>query len=209
LVEQSPCKRQAVGSSPTSGSADARVPVPGAGSPPAAGAGPVRPQRWAAALLALALAWAAAGCGRGSGSSQPAGGAAAKREALGRQPNPIGAPGRTLGLARVVIPPGARLPLHRHEGTQVAYVQSGTLSYTVVRGAVAVMRGSADARPAPVRRITAGQTASIRAGQWLVEEPADIHRAANRGSAPVVVLLATLLRTGAPPATPVARLASR
>jgi quercetin dioxygenase-like cupin family protein len=187
----------------------ARSSVAGPGSAPASAAGPARRLGWATALLALALTWAPAGCGGRSGSSQPAAGAAAKREALGRQPNPIGAPGRTLGLARVVIPPGVRLPLHRHEGTQVAYVQRGTLTYSVFRGAVEVMRGSSDARPTRVRRIGPGDTAIIAAGQWLVEEPGDVHRAANRGSAPVVVLLASLLRTGAPPATPVARPAGR
>ncbi|MDX6635036.1 MAG: hypothetical protein QOF06_1239 [Solirubrobacterales bacterium] len=41
------------------------------------------------------------------------------------------------------------------------------------------------------------------AGQWLVEQPPDIHEAANRGSSPVVIYLATLLKSGAPPATPV------
>ena len=54
-----------------------------------------------------------------------------------------------------------------------------------------------------VRTIKAGQTAQIRPGQWLVEQPSDIHRAANRGSVPVVIYLATLLETGAPPSTPV------
>jgi hypothetical protein len=54
-----------------------------------------------------------------------------------------------------------------------------------------------------VRTIKAGQTARIQPGQWLVEQPSDIHEAANRGTAPVVIYLATLLKTGAPPATPV------
>ena len=51
--------------------------------------------------------------------------------------------------------------------------------------------------------IAAGQTARIQAGQWLVEQPSDIHEAANRGSSPVVIYLATLLKNGSPPATPI------
>ena len=198
MVERSPCKRQAVGSSPTSGSAEERAPAA------ARVAGPRR----SPVLIVLALTCAMAGCG-GSGSSRPAVGAAAKREALGQQRDPIGARGRTLGLARVVIPPGVKLPLHRHEGTQVAYVERGTLTYTVVGGGVEVMRGPSDAHAVKVRRIRAGETATITPGQWLVEEEGDVHRAANRGSTPVVVLLASLLRTGAPPATPVAGPAGR
>jgi quercetin dioxygenase-like cupin family protein len=54
-----------------------------------------------------------------------------------------------------------------------------------------------------VRTISAGQTGQIRPGQWIVEQPSDIHQAANNGADPVVIYLATLLKTGAPPATPV------
>ena len=114
-----------------------------------------------------------------------------------------GAPKRTLVLSRVVVEPGAKLALHRHQGTQVARILSGTLTYTVRRGSVPVRRGESDLNPRTVRLIEAGQTARIRAGQWIVEQPSDIHQAANRGSAPVVIYLATLLKTGAPPATPV------
>jgi hypothetical protein len=54
-----------------------------------------------------------------------------------------------------------------------------------------------------VRRIGAGETAPIRAREWIVEQPTEVHRAANRGERPVVIYLATLLEAGAPPATPV------
>jgi quercetin dioxygenase-like cupin family protein len=114
-----------------------------------------------------------------------------------------GAPHRTLVLSRVVVDPGARLALHHHLGTQVARIQSGVLTYTVRRGSVVVRRGEADLQPRTVRTISAGQTGRIHAGEWLVEQPSDIHQAANTGRAPVVIYLATLLETGAPPATPV------
>jgi hypothetical protein len=54
-----------------------------------------------------------------------------------------------------------------------------------------------------VRSVHSGQTARLRTGQWIVEQPSDIHEAANRGNVPVVLYLATLLKTGAPPSTPV------
>lgn len=106
-------------------------------------------------------------------------------------------------LSRVVVEPGAQLALHRHLGTQIARIASGTLTYTVRRGAATIRKGESDEDPQVVRKLEAGDTARIRAGQWIVEQPSDVHEAANRGSAPVVIYLATLLRDGAPPSTPV------
>jgi quercetin dioxygenase-like cupin family protein len=112
-----------------------------------------------------------------------------------------GAPGRTLGLTRVTVPAGARLALHHHSGTQISSVQEGTLTYTVKTGRVRVMTGDADGGRL-VGTIGAGQTGSIRPGQWIVEQPSEIHRAANRGKGDVVILLATLFPDGAPPSVP-------
>lgn len=124
------------------------------------------------------------------------------RDAMAQTDGVRGAPGRELVLSKVTVPPGANLPLHRHRGTQVARVESGTLTYTVRSGSAVVRRGQSDRRPRIVRTIHAGETARIRAGEWIVEQPSDIHRAANRGGSPVVIYLATLLEAGAPPATP-------
>jgi quercetin dioxygenase-like cupin family protein len=125
------------------------------------------------------------------------------RSALAQTNGVRGAPDRTLALSRVIIEPGAKLALHHHLGTQVARIQSGVLRYTVREGSVPVRRGEADEHPKTVRTIKAGQTGSIRAGEWIVEQPSVIHQAANEGAAPVVIYLATLLEQGAPPSTPV------
>ncbi|HKT83819.1 MAG TPA: hypothetical protein VJQ84_08290, partial [Solirubrobacterales bacterium] len=127
----------------------------------------------------------------------------AERDAMAQTAKAQGAPGRELVLSRVVVPPGAKLALHHHLGTQVARVESGVLTYTVEQGSVTVRRGQSDASPTVVRKIAAGQTARIKSGQWIVEQPSDIHRAANTGSKPVTIYIATLLEAGAPPATPV------
>jgi quercetin dioxygenase-like cupin family protein len=126
-----------------------------------------------------------------------------RREALARTESVRGAPNRALALSKVVIDPGARLPLHHHLGTQVSRVVSGVLTYTVEKGSAVVREGDAESDPRKVRTIEAGQTAELRPGQWLVEQPSDIHRAANNGQQRVVIYLATLLEKGAPPATPV------
>lgn len=127
----------------------------------------------------------------------------AVRTALALSEKVQGAPGRTMVLSKVVVEPGAALALHHHLGTQISRVASGTLTYTVRKGSAIVRSGDAEADPRTVRRIAAGQTARIQAGQWLVEQPSDIHEAANRGRVPVVIYLSTLLERGAPPSTPV------
>lgn len=114
-----------------------------------------------------------------------------------------GAPSRTMVLSKVVVEPGAKLALHHHLGTQISRVASGTLTYTVRQGSAVVREGDAEKDPRLVRKIAAGQTARIKPGQWLVEQPSDIHEAANRGNAPVVIYLSTLLKSGSPPSTPV------
>jgi quercetin dioxygenase-like cupin family protein len=127
----------------------------------------------------------------------------AVRNALAQTDRVQGAPGRTMVLSRVVVQSGAKLATHYHLGTQIARVQSGTLHYTVRKGSAVVHSGESDQDPALVRKIQAGQTFAIRSGQWIVEQPSDIHEAANRGATPVVLYLATLLKDGAPASTPV------
>jgi hypothetical protein len=127
----------------------------------------------------------------------------AVRSPLAKAIDPAGAKGQTLGLSRVVIPAGARLALHVHPGTQIAYIDKGTLTYTVHTGSVSVYTGNAEDKPRLVRRITAGHTAKIGRGQWLVEKPRVQHFGANNTGKPVVILAATLLENGKPPAIPV------
>ncbi|OJU81960.1 MAG: hypothetical protein BGO11_05740 [Solirubrobacterales bacterium 70-9] len=124
------------------------------------------------------------------------------RKALAETEQVQGAPGRTMVLSQVTVPPGAKLAVHHHLGTQISRVVSGTLSYTVRQGKAELFEGEGE-EARLVRTITANETAKIRAGQWLVEQPSDIHQAANRGSSPVVIYLATLLKDGAAPSTPV------
>ena len=160
--------------------------------------------RLAACLAALAVAVAAlVAFGGGDAATSAESAPAAERDALAQTAKVQGAPKRELVLSRVVVPPGAKLALHHHLGTQIARIESGVLTYTVQEGSVVVRRGPSDANPTVVRTIESGQTGRIGAGQWIVEQPSDIHRAANNGGKPVVIYIATLLKAGAPPATPV------
>ena len=127
---------------------------------------------------------------------------APSRQAMAQTDHVQGAPGRTMVLSKVTVPAGAKLAVHHHLGTQISRVVAGTLTYTVRQGKAELFEGESE-EPRRVRVITAGKTANIRAGQWLVEQPSDIHQAANRGSSPVVIYLATLLKDGAAPSPPV------
>ena len=129
------------------------------------------------------------------------GGSTVTRTDLAQSTKVRGVSGRTLGLSRVTIPVGGTISLHHHQGTQVSYVQSGVLTYTVKSGGVTVSSGPGD-HATVVRKISAGQTGQIQAGQWIVEQPSTIHRAATKGNTKIVIYLATLLRKGAPPSTP-------
>jgi quercetin dioxygenase-like cupin family protein len=153
--------------------------------------------------IRITLIAAAALSVTGAAFAQQATAPTATRVALAQVADPAGARGQTLGLSRVTIPPQARLALHIHPGTQTAYIEKGTLTYSVKKGTVPVYRGAADQHPKLVRRITSGQTAKIRAGQWLVEKPGVQHFAANLGDGQIVILVATLLEDGKPPAIPV------
>ena len=126
---------------------------------------------------------------------------AAKRIPLAKSKNVRGASDRTLELSRVVIPTGVELDRHFHEGTQIAFVDRGKLRYTVHTGGVTVRQGSpGDA--SIVRRIRPGQTGTLRAGDWIVEQPTTQHSAANRADQKVVIYLANLLKAGSPASTP-------
>jgi len=151
-------------------------------------------------LLAL-LPVAAVGYGAAWAQQPPA--QQATRTVLAQAVDPAGAPGRTLALSRVTIPAHTRLGLHRHPGTQIAYVQRGTLTYTVRTGVVNVYRGAADRDPRIVRRVAAGETGVVHAGEWVIERPRAVHFGANETDRPVRILLATLFRNGMPASIPV------
>lgn len=161
-----------------------------------------------AALAALALgagcASSATATGAGSGSSTapgPVGSAtpastpgttvAVQKDVLATEVDPPGAPGRTLTLIRYTIAPGAKLSPHVHPGIQLAAIQSGSLSYTIVSGTATVTRRGG--RPEPV----AGPTTITLGPGDAVAEPGDmVHFGANDTSGPVVIDATLLTEDG-------------
>ena len=158
----------------------------------------------AAAVLARVVALASC-LGACAGAERPGSSAAPAASVVVAAYGPVApteVPGRSLYLVRYEITPGTRLRPHRHEGTQIGLVASGTLTYHVLTGQVPVYRAGEDGKPAVLARtLTAGEVGRISAGEWVVERPDVRHWGANQGPAPLVVYTSSLLRAGAPLAT--------
>ena len=111
---------------------------------------------------------------------------------------PDNAPGQEMYLQQVVIAPGGKLPEHFHEGTQLATIRSGVLTYNVVTGTAVVTRASGK-----TVKVKGKGVVTLRKGDTLVEAQSLVHYGANKGKVPVVILLTALLHEGAPLSTPV------
>src|SRR4051812_31982369 len=160
----------------------------------------LRPRRTITGAALVLGAGAAGGYAAAAARDAPA---QSTRVVLAQAVNPPGGHGRTLALSRVTIPAHTQLALHRHPGVQIAYIQKGTLTYTVKTGVVNVYRGAADQNPQVVRRVRAGHSGTVHAGEWVIEKPSVIHFGANSSEKPLVILLATLFTNGSPPSIPV------
>jgi quercetin dioxygenase-like cupin family protein len=124
-------------------------------------------------------------------------GSGVTRTAFG-QATPANAPGQQLYLQQVTIAPHAKLAEHFHQGTQLARVISGTLTYNIASGTAAVTRANGKAED-----ITGPNKVLLQPGDSLVETSSLVHFGANDTGTPVVIELAALLAQGAPLATPV------
>ena len=159
-----------------------------------------RPLRPLVALFAITAIVFLAGCGDdddADSTTAPAGEPTVREELA--ETAPANAPGQRLYLQRVTIQPGARLDTHYHDGTQVARVVQGTLTYDIVEGTAEVAR-----KDGTVETFTAPDSITLESGDALTETSDLVHFGSNGGDEPVVVLLAALLADGAPLATPVA-----
>jgi quercetin dioxygenase-like cupin family protein len=149
------------------------------------------------AVIVLLVAFGAGiattqGASAASGPTQPV-----TRIILGRI-EPANAPGQSLTLQRVVIAPGAKLAEHFHEGTQLATIRAGVLTYHVVSGTVTVTRADGAART-----VTGPSSVKLRKGDTIVETESLVHYGANDTSRKVVIDLTALLHVDAELSTPV------
>lgn len=123
-----------------------------------------------------------------------------ERDVLSRFVNPRGADGRTMYLQRVVVPAGMKLPLHFHDGSQIAGITSGTLRYTVVKGGKVkvVDMDSTGQVPTVVHTILPGETYDVKTGMGVVEPSGMQHRVEALPGEDVVIYVSSLLENGKP-----------
>lgn len=143
-----------------------------------------------------------AGCGSDTAASQsptgsgtvPAPGTtmvAVQKDVLATDLDPPGAPGRTLTLIRYTIAPGAKLAPHIHPGVQLASIESGTLTYTIISGTAAITRAGGKAESA-----TGPTTITLNPGDAVAEKGEMVHFGANDTDRPVVILATLLTEAG-------------
>lgn len=109
--------------------------------------------------------------------------------------HPLSAPGETLELVQYTIPAGAELPVHKHPGVQMATVESGTLTYHVIRdGRVTVNRADGTEQV-----VGPGETITFGVGDSWVEPVGMVHYAENTTEEPVVLMSSSLLDDEVPP----------
>ena len=92
---------------------------------------------------------------------------------------PPAAPGQSLQLARYTIPAGAKLAVHVHPGMQTAWVESGELTYHVLKGEAPIGRAATAATPGATETLRAGESTVLRPGDWVVEAPGTVHYGEN------------------------------
>lgn len=121
--------------------------------------------------------------------------AAVVREVV-NEGHPEAAQGQVLQLVRYYIPPNISLPIHIHPGMQVAYVESGTLTYTVVEGTATYIRANGE-----MGELNAGETADFVIGDSVVEPQGMVHFGENKTDKPVILLVASLFEADVPPSS--------
>jgi quercetin dioxygenase-like cupin family protein len=156
-------------------------------------------------VLAFAIAFASP---TPSASPAAASTVVASREVL-VEGSPVAAPGQVLQLVRYTIPQGVVLPMHVHPGMQIAWIESGVLHYTVVEGGeIPIQRAWMEGSPEPLEMLGPGESTDLYPGDSVVEVLGVVHYGENLGKEPVVILAATLLEAGQPPAIVVTPAAS-
>jgi quercetin dioxygenase-like cupin family protein len=110
------------------------------------------------------------------------------------------APGEILTLTRYIIPAGAELPVHTHPGVQMASVESGVFTYTVVEGDVYVTRADGTEET-----YSSGETVTLVEGDSWIEPEGMVHFAQNLSDGEVILISTILVDIPATPeATPAA-----
>lgn len=104
-----------------------------------------------------------------------------------------------LTLVRYTVPAGAKLSPHVHPGVQMASIEAGTLTYTVISGTAQVRRAGTSTDTATTGPITI----QLGPGDAVTEIGNMVHFGENKTNAPVVILATLLTERGHELAEPV------
>lgn len=104
--------------------------------------------------------------------------------------------GKSLLLRRVTLEPGVALAPHSHPGPVALFVESGRFGTEFVEGHGVVTQKSQDGLWDVARNMLAGEDVTMYGGDHLFYDSA-IHTMRNDGEIPAVLLVSTLIDTGA------------
>ena len=113
------------------------------------------------------------------------------------------APGQTLYLARFVFQPGAEIFPHRHPGTTLLGVESGTFGWTLLEGTAHVVRGAAAGGTTTEDLTAPGTEVVLNPGDAIHYEDDVVHTARGAGNEPTIVHGTFVLEAGQPLLIPV------
>ncbi len=133
-----------------------------------------------------------------AGTEAPGTTVAVVKDVLATEVDPPGGAGSTLTLMRYTIAPGAKLAAHIHPGVQLARIESGTLTYTIVSGTAVVTRSGA-----PAESVAGPVTITLAPGDSVAENLDMVHFGANETTEPVVIIATLLTEDGQDLAVPV------
>ncbi|MBW3632165.1 MAG: cupin domain-containing protein [Chloroflexi bacterium] len=107
------------------------------------------------------------------------------------------APDQTVYLARFVFQPDAEIFPHRHPGTVVLGVTSGSLGWTLVEGTAHVVRGAAAGATGPAEDLSEpGTEVILEPGDAIYYEDDVVHTARGAGDEETVVFGTLVLTSG-------------
>lgn len=152
---------------------------------------------WLGMIVALALMMGVGfGFERANAATATPAASGVEKQPLGQTESAV-APGRTLLLQTRTFAPGSDSGAHPAPGPVVLYVQSGSLTFSVIDGAAVVTRANGTQE-----QVNAGQSATLDEYDTVTYDQGVVHDVANPGEEPAVTLEARLnpTETAATPA---------
>jgi quercetin dioxygenase-like cupin family protein len=122
--------------------------------------------------------------------------AGVQKEVLGQVISEV-APDRTLLLQERTFAPGSDSGAHPAPGPVVLYVESGSVTFTVIQGAATLTKYDSGTP----QMVSAGQTVTLETGDTITYDQGVVHDVANPGTEPAVTIEARFNPTP-PAATP-------